>query len=126
MAWNSQVQKFPVKDLTVTGVCIVLRQLTMSCRGGGPDLELKGWSNQWNLQRHVEKIICSFLIYQANTYSVSVYVQLSPVALTELLPVLQGTQSLNPHNDYCQHFVDTGHRPQNFIRDVGMSQPVTV
>lgn len=98
----------------------------MSCRGGGPDLELKGWSNQWNLQRHVEKIICSFLIYQANTYSLSVYVQLSPVALTELLPVLQGTQSLNPHNDYCQHFVDTGHRPQNFIRDVGMSQPVTV
>ncbi|OBS59262.1 hypothetical protein A6R68_09613 [Neotoma lepida] len=34
---------------------------------------------------------------------------------------LKGTQSLNPHNDYCQHFVDTGHRPQNFIRDVGMS-----
>ncbi|ERE72611.1 methyltransferase-like protein 14 [Cricetulus griseus] len=31
---------------------------------------------------------------------------------------LKGTQSLNPHNDYCQHFVDTGHRPQNFIRDV--------
>lgn len=20
-------------------------------------------------------------------------------------------------NDYCQHFVDTGHRPQNFLRD---------
>ncbi len=33
--------------------------------------------------------------------------------------VAQGTQSLNPHNDYCQHFVDTGHRPQNFIRDGG-------
>uniref|UniRef100_A0A665UXG0 N(6)-adenosine-methyltransferase non-catalytic subunit METTL14 n=1 Tax=Echeneis naucrates TaxID=173247 RepID=A0A665UXG0_ECHNA len=32
-----------------------------------------------------------------------------------------GTQSLNPHNDYCQHFVDTGHRPQNFIRDVGLA-----
>jgi len=44
-----------------------------------------------------------------------------PVALAELPFVLQGTQSLNPHNDYCQHFVDTGHRPQNFIRDVGMS-----
>uniref|UniRef100_A0A2K6RZV2 N(6)-adenosine-methyltransferase non-catalytic subunit METTL14 n=1 Tax=Saimiri boliviensis boliviensis TaxID=39432 RepID=A0A2K6RZV2_SAIBB len=28
---------------------------------------------------------------------------------------------LNPHNDYCQHFVDTGHRPQNFIRDVGLA-----
>ncbi|NXT17181.1 MET14 methyltransferase, partial [Syrrhaptes paradoxus] len=38
---------------------------------------------------------------------------------------LKGTQSLNPHNDYCQHFVDTGHRPQNFIRDVGMSLSVT-
>nr|XP_033793885.1 N6-adenosine-methyltransferase non-catalytic subunit isoform X2 [Geotrypetes seraphini] len=33
----------------------------------------------------------------------------------------KGTQSLNPHNDYCQHFVDTGHRPQNFIRDVGLA-----
>lgn len=28
---------------------------------------------------------------------------------------------MNPHNDYCQHFVDTGHRPQNFIRDVGLA-----
>ena len=26
---------------------------------------------------------------------------------------LKGTQSLNPHNDYSQNFVDTGHRPQN-------------
>ncbi|KAK2106627.1 N6-adenosine-methyltransferase subunit mettl14 [Saguinus oedipus] len=34
---------------------------------------------------------------------------------------LKGTQSLNPHNDYCQHFVDTGHRSQNFIRDVGLA-----
>lgn len=33
----------------------------------------------------------------------------------------QGTQSANPHNDYCQHFVDTGQRPQNFIRDVGLT-----
>ena len=32
---------------------------------------------------------------------------------------LKGTQSSNPHNDYCQHFVDTGKRPQNFIRDTG-------
>lgn len=30
---------------------------------------------------------------------------------------LKGTQSLNPHNDYSQNFVDTGHRPQNFIRE---------
>lgn len=35
--------------------------------------------------------------------------------------VCQGTQSSNPHNDYCQHFVDTGQRPQNFIRDVGLA-----
>ncbi|XP_078492630.1 N(6)-adenosine-methyltransferase non-catalytic subunit METTL14-like [Ciona intestinalis] len=33
---------------------------------------------------------------------------------------LKGTQSLNPHNDYCQNYVDTGQRPQNFIRDVGL------
>lgn len=37
------------------------------------------------------------------------------------LYLLQGTQSSNPHNDYCQHFVDTGQRPQNFIRDVGLA-----
>ncbi|KAG9509577.1 N6-adenosine-methyltransferase non-catalytic subunit [Fragariocoptes setiger] len=33
---------------------------------------------------------------------------------------LKGTQSANPHNDYCQHYVDTGQRPQNFIRDIGL------
>lgn len=41
------------------------------------------------------------------------------VFIISSLFVSQGTQSLNPHNDYCQHFVDTGHRPQNFIRDGG-------
>jgi len=35
---------------------------------------------------------------------------------------LKGTQSLNPHNDYCQNYVDTGERPQNFIRDVGLEE----
>lgn len=35
--------------------------------------------------------------------------------------IFKGTQSSNPHNDYCQHFVDTGQRPQNFIRDVGLA-----
>jgi len=34
---------------------------------------------------------------------------------------LKGTQSLNPHNDYSQHFVDSGQRPQNFIRDAGLA-----
>lgn len=38
-----------------------------------------------------------------------------------ILYLFQGTQSSNPHNDYCQHFVDTGQRPQNFIRDVGLA-----
>ncbi|UYV61870.1 METTL14 [Cordylochernes scorpioides] len=33
----------------------------------------------------------------------------------------KGTQSHNPHNDYCQHFVSSGQRPQNFIRDVGLA-----
>ena len=36
-----------------------------------------------------------------------------------VLHLFQGTQSDNPHNDYCQNFVDTGERPQNYIRDVG-------
>ncbi|XP_037088121.1 N6-adenosine-methyltransferase non-catalytic subunit-like [Pollicipes pollicipes] len=39
---------------------------------------------------------------------------------TDSSAFLKGTQSANPHNDYCQHFVDTGQRPQNFIRDVGL------
>lgn len=34
---------------------------------------------------------------------------------------LKGTQSSNPHNDYCQHFVDTGQRPANFIRDSSLA-----
>jgi mRNA (2'-O-methyladenosine-N6-)-methyltransferase len=34
---------------------------------------------------------------------------------------LKGTQSLNPHNDYSQNFVGTGQRPQNFIRDTGLT-----
>jgi len=39
---------------------------------------------------------------------------------TDSTTFLKGTQSANPHNDYCQHYVDTGQRPQNFIRDVGI------
>jgi mRNA (2'-O-methyladenosine-N6-)-methyltransferase len=35
---------------------------------------------------------------------------------------LKGTQSANPHNDYSQHFVDTSQRPQNFIRDSGLTE----
>lgn len=35
---------------------------------------------------------------------------------------LKGTQSANPHNDYSQHFVDSGQRPQNFIRDPGLGE----
>ncbi|CAG2163145.1 unnamed protein product [Oppiella nova] len=43
------------------------------------------------------------------------------VTYTDSSTFLKGTQSANPHNDYCQHFVDTGQRPQNFIRDVGLT-----
>ena len=28
-----------------------------------------------------------------------------------------GAYKGNPKNDYCLHFVETGERPQNFIRD---------
>ena len=44
-----------------------------------------------------------------------------PLVYTDSSTFLKGTQSSNPHNDYCQHFVDTGQRPQNFIRDVGLA-----
>jgi len=40
---------------------------------------------------------------------------------TDSKTFLKGTHSENPHNDYCQHFVDTGHRPHNFIRDTGIA-----
>ncbi|KAK2726364.1 hypothetical protein QYM36_000713 [Artemia franciscana] len=43
------------------------------------------------------------------------------IVYTDSSTFLKGTQSSNPHNDYCQHFVDTGQRPQNFIRDVGLA-----
>jgi mRNA m6A methyltransferase non-catalytic subunit len=29
---------------------------------------------------------------------------------------------MGPKNDYCQHFVDTGQRPHNFIRDPGLAE----
>ena len=34
-------------------------------------------------------------------------------------PLLLGP-SRGEQNDYCQHFVDTGQRPQNFLRDIDM------
>ena len=40
---------------------------------------------------------------------------------TDSKTFLKGTHSENPHNDYCQHFVDTGYRPHNFIRDTGIA-----
>jgi hypothetical protein len=32
--------------------------------------------------------------------------------------------SRGEQNDYCQHFVDTGARPQNFLRDVHLASAV--
>lgn len=40
----------------------------------------------------------------------------SPQEFHDSTAFLKGTQSLNPHNDYSQNFVDTEQRPQNFIR----------
>lgn len=45
----------------------------------------------------------------------------SKVSHSHISFLFKGTQSSNPHNDYCQHFIDTGQRPQNFIRDVGLA-----
>lgn len=55
-----------------------------------------------------------------SSWSIALYVR-EILKLKVSLLFLQGTQSANPHNDYCQHFVDTGQRPQNFIRDVGLA-----
>ena len=44
-----------------------------------------------------------------------------PLEFRDSTAFLKGTQSMNPHNDYSQNFVDTGQRPQNFIRDVGLA-----
>ena len=46
---------------------------------------------------------------------------LSVVYSVKIFAFFTGTQSRNPHNDYSQNFVDTGQRPQNFIRDVGLA-----
>ena len=48
--------------------------------------------------------------------------ELKPKFFSDSKTFLKGTQSLNPHNDYSQNFVDTGQRPQNFIRDFGMEE----
>ena len=29
---------------------------------------------------------------------------------------------MNPHNDYCQNYIDTGQYPANYIRDVSMEK----
>lgn len=47
--------------------------------------------------------------------------QQSKISYLHISLLFKGTQSSNPHNDYCQHFIDTGQRPQNFIRDVGLA-----
>ncbi|XP_065174854.1 N6-adenosine-methyltransferase non-catalytic subunit-like [Sycon ciliatum] len=49
-------------------------------------------------------------------------VELSEKVYTDSSAFLKGTHSENPHNDYCQHFVDTRQRPQNFIRDPSIEE----
>lgn len=41
---------------------------------------------------------------------------------TDSSTFLKGTNSLNPHNDYCQNYIDTGQYPANYIRDVSMEK----
>lgn len=41
---------------------------------------------------------------------------------TDSSTFLKGTNSQNPHNDYCQNFIDTGQYPSNYIRDVSMEK----
>jgi len=41
---------------------------------------------------------------------------------TDSSTFLKGTNSNNPHNDYCQNFIDTGQYPANYIRDVSIEK----
>jgi len=41
---------------------------------------------------------------------------------TDSSTFLKGTNSKNPHNDYCQNFIDTGQYPSNYIRDVSIEK----
>uniref|UniRef100_A0A182JK76 N(6)-adenosine-methyltransferase non-catalytic subunit METTL14 n=1 Tax=Anopheles atroparvus TaxID=41427 RepID=A0A182JK76_ANOAO len=59
--------------------------------------------------------------YDDEEASSSIQSQAEGLVYRDSSTFLKGTQSSNPHNDYCQHFVDTGQRPQNFIRDVGLA-----
>jgi len=46
----------------------------------------------------------------------------NPDEYTDSSTFLKGTNSQNPHNDYCQNFIDTGQYPSNYIRDVAMDK----
>lgn len=82
-----------------------------------------GFSNVEQLRRalntHRDRVPTSSVRRTVNTFKSQ---PTSPEhAYKDSSTFLKGTQSSNPHNDYCQHFVDTGQRPQNFIRDVGLT-----
>ena len=58
---------------------------------------------------------------QSSDHKSSSFESISANVYSDSSTFLKGTQSLNPHNDYCQNYVDTGQRPQNYIRDVGLT-----
>ena len=67
----------------------------------------------------VQALLCIFLSLSLQEVAEILHVGGSESTYKDSNIFLKGTQSANPHNDYSQHFVDIGQRPQNFIRDVG-------
>jgi len=86
--------------------------------GGGSDLKLDSGSE---LLKPVEKFHSKKILNEVSQEGEKPQTGTPPLVYTDSSTFLKGTQSSNPHNDYCQHFVDTGQRPQNFIRDVGLA-----
>ena len=84
--------------------------------GGGSDAKLES-----ELLKPVEKIHGKKNQNESGQDGEKIQTGTPPLVYTDSSTFLKGTQSSNPHNDYCQHFVDTGQRPQNFIRDVGLA-----
>lgn len=73
------------------------------------------------MNRSHNKLYTIFTVTAASILKLDNIVLLKAYSCSVYVSPEQGTQSANPHNDYCQHFVDTGQRPQNFIRDVGLA-----
>lgn len=75
------------------------------------------WSYRYE---HPNQCYCLFTICSCKVLSLLCYVVYLSYFPPPHLHTAQDNQSKNPHNDYAQHFVDTGERSQNFIHDASV------